>query len=127
MPQTYKLEVAFIREVPRAPTAPSIDSELISNDVFVSKLESAGKFLLVGAGATLTKRVIDYRIDTTGIRTGNFDRENRIKSQINTFKGLVNPVQTAEAIYKFNLTNENSAINAEYAKFTNGPLIDGGR
>lgn len=127
MPETYKISVLFNPQDQPAPTAPNKLDEQIPEDVFKSQLQTIGKAAIVGAAITAVKEVVNFRIDTIGLRTGNFDKQQRIQNKIGLYSTLINPKRVIEEVYNFNLANKNSAINASYNNFVSGTLVNGGR
>ena len=127
MPE-YRIRVIFdpaakTQELSQNDAADSI----IPNDVEVSKQNG----LIIAAKAavvyTFVKRVVDYAISTSGLRSGNYDRQNRIQANIATLKGLIDPIGTGKAVYEFNTVNNNSMINAQRQLFISGTFVNGGR
>jgi hypothetical protein len=127
MPE-YKIRVvidptAQTQELSQNEAAESI----IPEDVAVSKQNGLVLAAKAAVVFTFVKRVADYAVSTSGLRSGNYDRQNRIQSTIATAKGLVDVIGTAKAVYEFNTVNNNSMINAQRQQFISGTFVNGGR
>jgi hypothetical protein len=104
-----------------------VAESIIPNDVAVSKKNGIVLAAKAAVVYTFVKRVVDYAISTSGLRSGNYDRQNRIQANIATVKGLIDPIGTGKAIYEFNTINNNSMINAQRQLFRSGDYVNGGR